>query len=29
VYSCDCGFVFAGDVSTRVACPQCGTDQAW
>jgi rubrerythrin len=29
VYSCECGSVFAGDVSTHVACPKCGTDQAW
>jgi rubrerythrin len=28
-YACHCGFVFAGAVSTHVACPQCGTDQAW
>jgi hypothetical protein len=29
LYACDCGYVFAGSVSTHVACPQCGTDQAW
>jgi hypothetical protein len=29
VYACHCGFVFAGDVSTDVACPRCGTAQAW
>ena len=29
LYSCDCGNVVAGDVSTHVACPKCGTDQAW
>jgi rubrerythrin len=29
VYACECGFTFAGDVSTHVACPKCGTDQAW
>jgi rubrerythrin len=28
-YRCDCGYSFSGDVSTRVACPHCGTDQAW
>ncbi len=29
LYPCDCGHVFAGDVSTHVACPRCGTEQAW
>ncbi len=28
-YSCACGLVFAAPVSTTVACPRCGTDQAW
>ncbi len=28
-YRCDCGYSFSGDVSTHVACPHCGTDQAW
>ena len=28
-YRCDCGYAFAGDVSTHVACPHSGTDQAW
>ena len=28
-YSCDCGYSFAGDVSTHVACPKCGTEQSW
>lgn len=28
-YSCRCGAVFAADVSTSVACPLCGTAQAW
>jgi hypothetical protein len=28
-YSCDCGYVFQADVSTSVACPHCGHDQAW
>ncbi len=29
VYSCGCGFVFAQEVSTSVACPHCGGTQAW
>lgn len=28
-YRCGCGFVFAAAVSTTVACPHCGTGQAW
>ena len=28
-YRCGCGFAFADEVSTHVACPQCGTGQAW
>jgi hypothetical protein len=28
-YTCACGFVFAASVSTTVACPHCGADQAW
>ena len=28
-YRCSCGYAFEGDVSTHVACPHCGTDQAW
>jgi rubrerythrin len=28
-YSCSCGYIFAARVSTSVACPVCGTDQAW
>jgi hypothetical protein len=28
-YSCACGLVFDAAVSTSVACPHCGTDQAW
>jgi predicted Zn-ribbon and HTH transcriptional regulator len=28
-YSCSCGFVFQASVSTSVACPHCGTGQAW
>jgi hypothetical protein len=29
LYACHCGLVFAGNVSTHVACPQCGADQTW
>jgi hypothetical protein len=28
-YSCQCGFLFSAQVSTTVACPHCGADQAW
>jgi hypothetical protein len=28
-YACTCGYVFQADVSTSVACPHCGTAQAW
>ena len=28
-YHCSCGFVFQENVSTSVACPHCGTAQAW
>ncbi len=28
-YTCCCGFVFDAAVSTSVACPHCGADQAW
>lgn len=28
-YRCGCGHAFAGKVTTHVACPRCGTDQAW
>jgi hypothetical protein len=28
-YICGCGYVFSAAVSTTVACPHCGTDQAW
>ena len=28
-YRCACGHEFTGDVSTHVACPRCGTEQAW
>ena len=29
LYSCVCGFVFTAPVTTSVACPHCGTEQAW
>jgi hypothetical protein len=29
LYLCSCGKSFAGAVSTSVACPSCGTGQAW
>jgi hypothetical protein len=29
LYRCSCGHAFAGRVTTHVACPRCGTDQAW
>ena len=28
-YNCQCGFVFSASVSTTVACPHCGSEQAW
>lgn len=28
-YRCACGHGFAGRVTTHVACPRCGSDQAW
>jgi hypothetical protein len=28
-YRCGCGYVFEASVSTSVACPHCGTGQAW
>jgi rubrerythrin len=28
-YTCVCGYVFEADVSTSVACPNCGASQAW
>lgn len=28
-YTCSCGYAFEADVSTSVACPHCGTAQAW
>ena len=29
LYTCACGYVFTAPVSTSVACPHCGSDQAW
>lgn len=29
LYSCSCGFQFTAAVTTSVACPHCGTAQAW
>jgi hypothetical protein len=29
LYTCSCGFAFQASVSTSVACPHCGSDQAW
>ncbi|MBI5105712.1 MAG: zinc ribbon domain-containing protein [Solirubrobacterales bacterium] len=29
LYRCSCGYAFEADVSTSVACPHCGTGQAW
>jgi hypothetical protein len=28
-YHCSCGYVFESAVSTSVACPHCGSTQAW
>jgi hypothetical protein len=28
-YTCSCGYAFEADVTTSVACPHCGTSQAW
>ena len=28
-YTCSCGYAFEANVSTSVACPHCGTSQAW
>jgi len=28
-YTCGCGYVFDAAVSTTVACPHCGDNQAW
>lgn len=29
LYTCGCGFAFQAPVTTSVACPQCGSGQAW
>ena len=29
VYTCVCGFQWETRVSTTIACPHCGADQAW
>ena len=29
LYTCSAGHSFQADVSTSVACPQCGESQAW
>jgi len=29
LYACSCGFQFTAAVTTSVACPHCGTAQAW
>jgi rubrerythrin len=28
-YQCQCGYIFEARVSTSVACPNCGSSQAW
>jgi rubrerythrin len=28
-YTCGCGYVFEAHVTASVACPHCGTLQAW
>ena len=28
-HACGCGYVFQAAVSTSVACPHCGSGQAW
>jgi len=28
-YTCACGYLFRAAVSTSVACPHCGGEQAW
>jgi hypothetical protein len=28
-YRCSCGCIFQASVSTSVACPHCGSAQAW
>jgi hypothetical protein len=29
LYTCGCGVAFQAPVSTSVACPHCGSGQAW
>jgi hypothetical protein len=29
LYGCQCGCAFQADVTASVACPRCGTSQAW
>lgn len=29
LYRCGCGFAFEAAVTTTVACPHCGSGQAW
>lgn len=29
LYTCGCGFAFQAAVTTSVACPRCGSGQAW
>jgi hypothetical protein len=29
LYTCGCGFAFQAAVTTSVACPNCGSGQAW
>jgi hypothetical protein len=29
LYKCGCGLAFQADVSASVACPHCGSAQAW
>jgi hypothetical protein len=28
-HTCECDYLFEAPVSTSVACPNCGADQAW
>ena len=29
LYSCECGFVWKGEVTASPCCAHCGTPQAW
>jgi hypothetical protein len=29
LYSCECGFVWTGEVTASPCCAHCGTPQAW